>query len=119
MWTSSIHRARVGPNLWDIVSFVLIPLAWAGESTTVTTDSCGTYIKLVTGSHAIHWQGDVLRTDCTVYIQNEPTYENTLCAEAMKYDVKDKRFILTFLSGTSYNEDTKMKDYYLGSGYHR
>ncbi|XP_060069142.1 uncharacterized protein LOC132549246 [Ylistrum balloti] len=107
MKTSFTHWAFVGPNLWAIISLILIPLTRAGESTSVTSDSCGTYISLKKETHAVHWKGDVLRVDCTIYIQNDAMYENTLCAKAVEYDVKDQGFILTFLSGSSYNEDTK------------
>ncbi|XP_033744574.1 uncharacterized protein LOC117330412 [Pecten maximus] len=107
MWTSAAHWAFAGPNLCVIISLVLIPLVRAGDSTTVTKDICGTYIRLRSDTHDIRWEGDVLKIDCTIYIENDPSYENTLCAKAKEYDVKDKRFVLTFLSGTSYNEDTK------------
>ncbi|XP_069142347.1 uncharacterized protein [Argopecten irradians] len=105
MWGSAVQCLE--PNFLAILLFVLVPLVRGGDSTTVTKDSCGTYIRLRSGSHDIRWKGDVLKIDCTIYIENDPSYENTLCANAWRYDVKDKRFILTFLSGTSYNEDTK------------
>ncbi|XP_033744573.1 uncharacterized protein LOC117330411 [Pecten maximus] len=109
MWTSSTPWAYIGPNLWIILSLILVPLTRAGDGTnsfTIKGNNCGTYITFDTRTMDIHWRGAALEDDCSLYIalnmQSTYTSNSSLCVRAEVWDVADEYFTLTIESGLGY-----------------